>query len=1223
MNTPHPAPRSPLSHVAIAMAAILLAAAAVSWSAFDHVRHQRATVLGNAETDLRHHAQAAGQTLDMLLQGVDLAVSDVAESVRSRVFSDAYSPRHFQDRLRRKLVDLPQLARLAVFDDAGLLETDTLGLPPQPLSIAGSAPFIGHRDQWLDLVTTPPGHGVPGADAAQMLISRRIDDPDGAFRGVVVAELNGAYVRDTLWTSTGAEIDGFAVIDPAGRVVVGFLGTLSVHPPRPGSLLTDDPRFAALPASLGRTSGTAQFQGDGRLYALYQSTNSPLRVVATQRTAIPLEAWRSGTLVPGMVLAGGSWAAAALIVGFLGLQARQTVRVRRELRDSEARLDQLVGASPAVIYGARLDQGFSASYVSRNVATVLGYDVADALHDPAWWISHIRPEDHERVLAGVGEWLHGGADGTYSHRYRFQAADGSWRWLEDQLVAVRDGRGMVVELIGSLIDVSEAMAGAERLAKLAANIPGMVFQFRRHPDGSSTFPYCSDGIRDIFGLNPADVADDGDRLLDAVHADDRDLVARTMTDSRVTLEEWSCEFRVPHPQRGEIWVSGHAKPEAQPDGSVLWHGYVSEVTLRRRAQEALEASEERLALILRGANDAPWDWNLAADTLYYAPRWWDMLGLEVDSLPGGPRLWQSLLHPDDAARMGPYMQDAFADPTRDCFEVEFRLRHKDGHYVPVLSRGIILRDGEGVPHRLAGANTDLTERRALEHALAESERLYRSIFENVSDAIFLIQVGAVGDGPPHDAFRFLHSNPSHQRATGLSGVEGQPPHAFLPADVADRMVAQYADCLHIGQPVIYEEALALPAGTRVWSTTLNPVRDETGAIALLVGISRDITDTKRSERIIRENEERLATYFRVAPLGIYVSDGAGLFHEVNAAACTQSGFSATEFKAMGLCDYVLPECRERAEAHLARVRDSGLAQGEFKLRRRDGSWFWGMVSAGALPDGRVIAFVEDASERKRTEESLQRSNADLEQFAYVASHDLRQPLRMVNSYLQLVARRLGPVLDAENAEFIDYARDGAKRMDEMLVALLEFSRVGRTGLPMAPVGSGDALDEALRFLGPTIAETGAVVDRHGDWPVVFASRDELVRLFQNLVDNAMKYRPADVVPRIDISVDRAEDGWRFQVRDNGIGIPADQTGRLFKVFQRLHTREEFEGTGIGLAVCRKIVERHGGRIWVRSDGPGSGSTFGFTLPVTSPESGSAAGGSTGAGGWPQVAEAET
>ena len=286
---------------------------------------------------------------------------------------------------------------------------------------------------------------------------------------------------------------------------------------------------------------------------------------------------------------------------------------------------------------------------------------------------------------------------------------------------------------------------------------------------------------------------------------------------------------------------------------------------------------------------------------------------------------------------------------------------------------------------------------------------------------------------------------------------------------------------------------------------------------------------------------------------------------------------------------------------------------EARMRHKDGHWVW-VLDRGKVvsrtPDGQpewMAGTHSDISERKQAEhalhqktDALARSNAELEQFAYVASHDLRQPLRMVNSYVQLLERRLADKLDAETREMMHFATDGAKRLDQMLVSLLEYSRVGRKGEPLAPLASRSGVDEALRFLVPAINEANATVRVSGDWPEVVASRDEFTRLWQNLIGNAVKYRAPERNPEIDITVTPEADGWRFCVTDNGIGIEPTQFDRLFKVFQRLHTREQYEGTGIGLAVARKIVERHGGRIWVESGGIGLGCRFCFNLPQTPP-----------------------
>jgi len=260
-----------------------------------------------------------------------------------------------------------------------------------------------------------------------------------------------------------------------------------------------------------------------------------------------------------------------------------------------------------------------------------------------------------------------------------------------------------------------------------------------------------------------------------------------------------------------------------------------------------------------------------------------------------------------------------------------------------------------------------------------------------------------------------------------------------------------------------------------------------------------------------------------------------------------------------------------------------------------------MLSPLDNPEGLLVtAAIRDISARKKAEahlrqtvEELKRSNEELAQFAYMASHDLQEPLRMVASYTQLLSNRYKGKLDSDADEFIAFAVDGAARMQRLIEDLLTYSRVGTKGKDLRAASSEEALQGALLNLRGAIQESGAVVT-HDPLPIVLADEVQLVQLFQNLVGNAIKYqRPG--VPRIHISAaGNGAEKWTFSVQDNGLGIDPRYFGRIFGLFQRLHKRGEFAGTGIGLAICKKIVERHGGSISVESE-PGQGSTFRFAL----------------------------
>ena len=421
------------------------------------------------------------------------------------------------------------------------------------------------------------------------------------------------------------------------------------------------------------------------------------------------------------------------------------------------------------------------------------------------------------------------------------------------------------------------------------------------------------------------------------------------------------------------------------------------------------------------------------------------------------------------------------------------------------------------------------------------------------------------------------------------------------------------------RPSVHESLLLLQAFTGLLSMMILAVaaivaraqRIERELRAARVHLERSVDERTHSlseaVRALEQSELRLRGLLEAAPDAMLVIDPAGTLKQVTAQAERMFGHSRQELLGRPVEDFV-PGFRAAGDGH------------ELLARRRDGGLFPVEISRSPVRTDEgllVMAAVRDITERKQVEQRIRRINAELErrvgertaalersnealrQFAYAASHDLQEPLRTMGSYAELVAARYRGKLDADADEFLGYIVDGAEWMHQLLQGLLTYSRIEMRRLPSAPAPMGQALEHALENLGAAVAETGARISA-GPLPAVPADELQMVQLFQNLVANAIKFRTADVPPEVWIEASERDEEWVFSVQDNGIGVDPRHAERVFGMFQRLHRREEFPGAGVGLAICKKIVERHGGRIWVQPRA-GGGSDFRFTLPRVAAE----------------------
>lgn len=360
----------------------------------------------------------------------------------------------------------------------------------------------------------------------------------------------------------------------------------------------------------------------------------------------------------------------------------------------------------------------------------------------------------------------------------------------------------------------------------------------------------------------------------------------------------------------------------------------------------------------------------------------------------------------------------------------------------------------------------------------------------------------------------------------------------------------------------------------------------------------------RNSRVELEKlNEKYYDLYNFAPVGYFTLDLTSKITNVNSTGSDLLGFTKKHLMDTRFNWYIAPKYSESFQNRFKQAFGTMEKQiFEIGLIQKNGIIFYAHVEL--LPqftsEAQIKMVVVDITERKKLEDELKRSNDELQQFAYVASHDLQEPLRAISSFTQLLERRYSDKLDKDADEFIGYVVEAAKRMQQMILDLLEYSRIMTKGEEFREINTTEALNEALFYLKSIIEECNVEIT-HDELPQLRADRSQITKVFQNLISNAIKFRNPGVPPKIHISAkeDKEKNEYVFSVQDNGIGMDPQYAEQIFTIFQRLHTLDEYPGTGIGLSIVRRIIERHGGHVWVESE-LGKGSTFYFTIPYAPP-----------------------
>jgi len=701
--------------------------------------------------------------------------------------------------------------------------------------------------------------------------------------------------------------------------------------------------------------------------------------------------------------------------------------------------------------------------------------------------------------------------------------------------------------------------------------------------------YLSDEVYRIYGLEPQEFSLTRNVFLSYVHPDDRDSVDNSFNkalnekpismDYRILLTNG--EERVIHAQ-GEVILNAVNIP-------VRTKGTFQDITERKRAEEALRESEEKYRNIIETTNEGIVVIDAESRVTYVNKKLTDKGGYSQEEAIG--RLWW-----DFADEEGKAVAKLHMDKRRQGIDemYELRLICKDGSpfWVLVSSKALLDKDG-----KFAGSLsmlTDITGRKQAE----EKIQTLANIVKSSSDAIITKSLDGI----------ITSWNEGAEQIYGYLAEEvlGKNVSILEPYNLKGE-IKYFSEKIIKGERIQHYETSRLKKdGTIIYvSVTLSPVFDASGELVALSAIIRDITENIKAKEALRLSSiyNRSLIEASLDPLVTIGHDGK--ITDVNTSTEFVTGYSRDELIGTDFTNYFTEP--EKAKNGYQEVFNEGFVSDyALEIRHRNGSTTPVLYNASVYKDesGEVIgvfAAARDITERKKTEkilklklEELALSNAELEQFAYVASHDLQEPLRMVVSYLQLLQRRYQGKLDEKADKFIYFAVYGASRMQSLINDLLELSRVTTGAREPEPKDCEFILNQVLSDLELFIKENKVTVS-HDPLPEVMADYTQLVQLFQNLIVNGIKFHGKEA-PKIHISAEKIASEWVFSVRDNGIGIDPQYSEKIFEVFKRLHKKEEYPGTGIGLAICKKIIERHGGHIWVESE-LGKGSTFCFTLPI--------------------------
>lgn len=871
-------------------------------------------------------------------------------------------------------------------------------------------------------------------------------------------------------------------------------------------------------------------------------------------------------------------------------------------------------------------------------------------------IFHCRPEDAigsplerfipERFRVSHQKHVTAFANGGTTARTMGQAgfffglrADGEEFPIEASIakVQVGDRRSMTVFLrdVTDRMQAQEALHRSKEVLELAIRGAGIGTW---HCDLQTGQVEASARCRQLFGL-PLDEPLDIERIFSAVHPDDRPDLEPELRRAFEEGGEYQCEKRFVWPDGDVRWLLciGRKLDDEVGGKSIGMRGISIDITERKRRDEVLRRSKADLDLALQAGCIGIWNWDTGTGKVEWSERQYQLFSIPLGE-PITYERFMAVVHPDD--RPAVLAAERRSVDQHEDYSVEYRVVWPDRSIHWILGRGRIVGEtGNGQSMVVRGVNIDITHRKQREEALAERTEELQAVLDAIPAAVLICddaQCRMIRCNPAGNRIFSSHcgDNVSYSAAMPERAVDYKVFDADGRELQPDELVMQRAASL--GQAIrAAEYRLDFRDGRQVWLYGhATPLYYHDGAVRGVVAVFSDITERKQAEQQIRASEIRFHSTFDQMAVGLAHVSQEGLLQRVNAKFAAITGYDRQTLERMSFQEITHPDDLQADLDYVAKLLAGSISGYTMEKRyiRKDGTAIWcnltvSLVRTAAGEPDYFVSVVEDIQARKEAEaalaeerdarhrllatqvaerttelahsnEALLRSNMELSNFAHVAAHDLQTPLRSIAGFAQLLQSSAGGKLAGEELEWLKLIVGNTRRLQELIHRLLAYSRLDAQARAYEETDLQELLNQVISALNGPIKESGAIVSCSG-LPTLAVDRTQVAQLFQNLIENALKYR-SDKPLCLSISSRRQGGEWIFSVADNGIGIDPKHHRRIFEIFRRLHSYAEIPGTGIGLAICQRIVSRHGGHMWVESE-KGKGSIFRFSLPAASPK----------------------